>query len=201
MTDAATPRKLAPWMRTGVDYLGPLAFVIGYFVGGRDVLHATWWLVGGSVVALAILFAVERRLAPMPAIWGGAALVFGLLTLVFHDPRIIKMKTTFIDLALGLAMFGGLYLKKNPLKAMMGEAIPLSDEGWRKMTLRYGLFFVAMAVLNEIIWRTQPDAVWVLFRMPGLLILAVLFAATQVPSMLKEAKRAEAAAALAELQE
>ena len=189
-----------------VDYAGPVAFLIGFFVGGQNLLFATWWLVGGSAFALLLNLAITRRIAPMPLIWGGAALVFGTLTLVFHDTAFVKMKTTFVDITLAVALFIGMRLGKNPLKLMIGDALKLSPDGWRKMTVRYALFFLAMAVLNEIIWRTQPDAVWVLFRMPGLIILAMLFALTQLPMMMKdmkahEASQAEAAARLTELQE
>ena len=164
MSETAPARRSPPWLRPAIDYLGPAAFVLGFFLTGRNLVHATWWLVGGSAAALALAYAVERRVAPLPAIWGGAALVFGVLTLVFHDPTIIKMKTTFIDLALGAALLIGLGLKRNVLKLLIGEAIHLSDEGWRKLAFRYAVFFLCMAGLNEIVWRTQPDSVWVLFR-------------------------------------
>jgi intracellular septation protein len=201
MSDAAPRRESPPWLKAAVDYLGPAAFFLGFFLGGRNLLGATFWLVGGSAVALLLSLAVVRRIPPMPLIWGGAALLFGSLSLIFHDPVFVKMKTTFVDLALAAALFIGLQLGRNPLKLMMGEALKLTDAGWRTLTLRYAAFFVAMAVLNEVIWRTQPDAVWVVFRMPGLLILAALFAVTQLPMMMKDMKAAEAAAALAELQE
>ncbi|CAN5263830.1 inner membrane-spanning protein YciB [soil metagenome] len=194
-------RESPPWLKAVVDYLGPVAFLIGFFVMGRNLLFATWWLVGGSAVALLLSLIVVRRVPPMPLIWGGAALIFGTLSLIFHDTTFVKMKTTFVDLALASALFIGLRIGKNPLKLMMGDALKLTETGWRKLTIRYGLFFLAMAVLNEIIWRTQPDSVWVLFRMPGLLILAALFAVTQLPMMMKDMKAAEAAAALTELQE
>ncbi len=204
MSDAspapAARRAAPPWMRTAVDYIGPGAFLVGYLVH-RQILPATWWLVAGSAVGLAIAYGLERRVAILPAVWGGAALVFGLLTLVFHDPRIIKVKVTAMNFALGMAMLGGVVLKRNPLKAIMGETLTLSDPTWRKLTIRYGVFFFAMAALNELVWRTQPEATWVLFRMPGLLILTLVFAVTQVPAMLKEVTAAEAAAALTEVEE
>jgi intracellular septation protein len=173
------------WLRLGIDYSGAAAFVLGYFVT-HDFQQATWWLVAVSAIALAVGFVMERRVAPLPLIYGGAALLFGGLTLIFHDPRFVKMKTTFVDLALGAAMLIGLALGKSPIK--------LSDTGWKRLTLRFGVFFIALAILNEVVWRTQPDAVWVLFRMPGLLIISFLFSFTQVPMMLREAKAMEAAA-------
>ena len=202
MTDAAPAvRESPPWLKAVVDYLGPVAFLVGFFVMGRNLLFATWWLVGGSAVALLLSLIVVRRVPPMPLVWGGSALIFGTLSLIFHDTTFVKMKTTFVDLTLAAALFIGMRLGKNPLKIMMGEALKLTETGWRTLTLRYAAFFLAMAVLNEIIWRTQPDATWVLFRMPGLLILAALFAMTQLPMMMKDMKAAEAVAKLTELQE
>ncbi len=174
--------------------------MIGYFVS-HSVLDATWALVAGSAIGLIVGFAAERRVAPLPLIWGLAALLFGVLTLVFHDPRIVKMKTTLIDGALGLVMLGGLLLGRSPIRMLMGGAIALSEPAWRKLTFRFGLFFLVLAVANELVWRTQPDAVWVVFRFPGLLIASLLFSATQIPMMMKDASALEAAVSLAETQE
>jgi intracellular septation protein len=171
-------------IRSGVDYAGPLAFLVGYLIT-RDMLSATWALVAASALALAIGYGVERRIAPMPLFAGLAALIFGGLTLYFNDPRFVKIKPTAIITVLGLTMLGGLALKRNPLKALMGEALKLPDEAWRALTLRYGLFFLCVAVLNEAVWRTQPETVWIWFRMPGLQILSLIFTATQLPLMMK----------------
>ena len=174
-------------VRAIVDYGGLAAWILAYFLGGRNLVNATWALVAGSAVALIVGFVVERRIAPFPLIAGGAGLVFGSLTLVFHDARFLKIKPTVMNTAFGLALLGGLALKKNPLKLLLGDSFPMADEGWKKLTLRYGVFFLALAALNEVIWRTQPDTVWVLFRFPGLMILTVLFAVSQAPLMMKYA--------------
>jgi intracellular septation protein len=188
-----------------VDYGGPAAFFIAFFLklrvvaahnalgwalamgghGPRDLTGATWWLVGGSALALLVGLAVERRVAPMPLIAGGLALVFGGLTLFFHDPRFIQIKPTVTDSLFGIVLLGGLALRKNPLKFVIGDALPLPDEAWRKLTLRYAIFFLIMAALNEVVRRTQSQAVWVLFKMPGFMILAVAFSLTQIPLMMK----------------
>lgn len=195
-----SPPTTPPWVRLAVDYTGPAAFMIGYFVT-HSVLQATWALVAGSVLALAIGFAAERRVAPLPLLWGGAALLFGVLTLVFHDPRIVKMKTSLIDGALGVVMLGGLAMGRSPIRMLMGSTITLSEAAWRRLTLRFGLFFLVLAAANEVVWRTQPDAVWVVFRFPGLLIASLLFSATQIPLMMKDSAKLEAAVHLAETQE
>jgi intracellular septation protein len=202
MTETPSPEPKKPnlGLRAAVDYAGPLAFLVGYFAT-HDFLKATWFLVAASAAALVAGFALERRVAPMPLITGGAALFFGLLTLVFHDPAFVKMKPTAINLGLAAALLVGLKLGKNPLKFLMGEALHLSDAGWRKLTFRYGIFFACVAVLNELVWRTQPDATWVVFRMPGLPLLALAFSMTQVPSMLKDAKALEIALKASETQD
>jgi intracellular septation protein len=203
-TAAVHPPRNHGLIRAVVDYGGPAAFMIAFFfrvrfvaagpigwslaVGGdgpRDLTAATWWLVGGSALALLIGLVAERRIAPMPLIAGGFALVFGGLTLFFHDPRFVKIKPTATNLCFAAALLGGLAMGKNPLKALLGESLPLPDAAWRKLTFRYALFFMSMAGLNEWVWRTQSDEHWVLFRMPGLWILAVLFSLSQVPMMMK----------------
>jgi intracellular septation protein len=184
-----------------IDYAGPAAFLAAYLLLGRNILTATWALVAASALALGVGFAVERRVAPLPLIWGLAALVFGVLTLVFHDPRIIKMKTTIIDAALGLGLLGGLALGHSPIRILMGDSITLPEAAWRKLTLRFGLFFLVLAGANELVWRTQPEAIWVAFRFPGLLIVSLVFAGTQIPLMMKQAEAAQAAVHLAETQE
>jgi intracellular septation protein len=206
-------RKAHGVIRGLVDYGGVAAFALAYFlrlrfvaaanpiglalaIGGhapRDLTAATWWLVGGSAVALLIGLIAERRLAPMPLIAGGFALVFGGLTLALHDPRFIKIKPTAVNLVFGLALLLGAALKRNPLKWLLGEALTLPDEAWRKLTFRYALYFLAMALLNEIVWRTQSDAVWLIFRTAGLWICVVLFSLSQAPLMMRYLKTSELA--------
>jgi intracellular septation protein len=178
-------------VRAIVDYGGLAVFALG-FILTHDLIKATWWLVIGSAAALAIGFAVERRVAPMPLIAGGAALIFGALTLVFHNPAFIKAKPTVVNLLFAAGLLGGLAMRKNPLKMLLGESLTLPDAAWRSLSVRYALFFAAMAILNLVVWKTMSDAAWVYFRFPGLLILALLFSLTQVPFMMKNMKEAEA---------
>ena len=180
--------KTRSLIRSGVDYAGPLAFLLGYYlIKPNLLLTATWALVGASGLALIIGYVAERRIAPMPLFAGLAALIFGTLTLVFHDTRFVKIKPTVINAVLAGVMLGGVWLKKNPLKALLGDALKLPDPAWRTLTIRYGVFFLFTAVLNEAVWRTQPDGIWIWFRMPGLQILALAFSLSQVPLMLKHA--------------
>lgn len=196
MSDTPNPapaRSTRAWIRTGIDYAAPAVSLIAYLVS-HDFLVATWWLVGFSALAILVSFVLERRLAPLPIIYGAMALVFGALTLIFHDKVFIKMKPTFVDVTLGSGLLIGLLIGKSPIRLIVGDSLTLTDAGWRALTLRFGLFFLALAVLNEAIWRTQSDQVWLLFRFPGALIVSLLFAFSQLPLMLKDAKSAEAAA-------
>ncbi|MBC7168455.1 inner membrane-spanning protein YciB [Phenylobacterium sp.] len=179
-------------VRFTVDYGGLIAFLVGFFAfTGRDLVAATWWLVGGSAVSLLIGLALERRIAPIPAISGGAALFFGTLTLIFQDETFVKIKPTIMNAIFGGVLLGALAFGKSPLKMMIGSALAMPDEAWRKLTINYGLYFLAIAALNEVVWRTQSNEVWVLFRMPGLMILGLVFSFAQVPLMMKHMRKAE----------
>ncbi|HEY5008595.1 MAG TPA: inner membrane-spanning protein YciB [Caulobacteraceae bacterium] len=206
MTEAApktrTPHKA---IRLVVDYGGIAAFGLAYFLrlrfvaaggpvgwmlaagghGPRDLTGATWWLMGGSAVSLLVGLIAERRLAPMPLIAGGFALVFGGLTLFFHDPRFIKIKPSVVNVLFGSALLIGMAMGRNPLKWLLGEALALPEEAWRKLILRYAFYFLAMAALNELVWRTQSDAVWVNFHVWGQWICVIVFSISQVPFMMK----------------
>jgi intracellular septation protein len=188
------PKKNNGWVRTVVDYGAAIAFGAAYFIT-KDFQKATWVLVAASAAALAIGFAVERRLALLPLFFGGMALIFGTLGLIFHSDVFVKIKVTVINLALAAFLFGGVIAKRQPLKLIMGEALHLPDAAWRTLTLRYGGYFGVVALLNEIVRNTQGTDTWVKFRL-GLLPLALVFVATQVPFMMKHmAKGDEPAAA------
>jgi len=178
------------WVRYFVDYAALAAFLAAFLVT-RDIQKATWGLVAGSVVAIVVGFAVERRIAAMPLFVGGAGLVFGAASLFFHDPRILKVKPTIVNTAIGLLLLGGLAMKKHPLKLVLGDAFVMPEAAWRRLTFNYAAFFLALAALNEVVWRTQPDATWVFFRFPGLMILTVVFSIAHAPLLMKYVKAEE----------
>jgi Intracellular septation protein A len=185
-------QRARDWVRYFVDYSALVVFVAAYFATGKNLTQATWALVVGSGIALVVGLAVERRIAPFPLIACAAGLVFGGLALFFHDPRLLKIKPTVMNGVFGLILTGGLLMGKHPLKLLLGEAFEMPESAWRRLTLNYALFFFALAGLNEFVWRTQAEEVWVVFRFPGLMILAVVFSLTQVPLMMKYAKQGEA---------
>lgn len=178
------------WISSLVDFGWPLGLVIGYLVT-HDMVLASWGLVAGAALALATGYILERRIAPMPLAAGVLALVFGLLTLVFHDPRFIYVKPTVTSLAFGLLLLGGLAIGRNPLKMLLGSSLPLPEAAWRRLTLRYGIFFLFMAAVNEAIWRTQAEAVWLAFRFPGSSLIHVAFGLAQAPLILRYAQSEE----------
>ena len=173
------------WLRYAVDYAAVVVFALVYFLGGRDFMKATVAIVVTSVIALLIGLLVERRVAWLPLFVGAMAALFGGLTLIFHDTRILKIKPTVINLILAGVLFGGLALKRNPLKMLLGEALTLPDEVWRKLTVRFGLLYVVLAIVNIVIWRTQSEATWVLFKTFGLEVMTLVFSLTQLPLLLK----------------
>jgi intracellular septation protein len=183
--------KQGTLVRLGVDFGAPAAFLLAYFVT-KDMLAATWWLVGGSALALLAGWIFEKRVAPLPLVAGLAAIIFGGLALVFHDDVWVKVKPTVINLLFAGFLLGGVVMRKLPLKMILGEVIRVPDAMWRNLSIRYGVYFLLIAVLNEIVWRTQSDAAWAVFRFPGLQLLALVFSATQFPLMLKGAKAMEA---------
>jgi len=184
--------KKGTTVRLGVDFGAPAAFLISYFAT-RDILLATWWLVGGSAAALLVGWIFERRVAPLPLIAGVAAIIFGGLTLVFEDEMWVKVKPTVLNLMFAGFLLGGRLMGKQPLKTVLGEMIQLPDDAWRKLSWRYGLFFLFQAALNEVVWRTQSTEVWALLRFPGLQITSLIFSATQFPLMMRGIKQMEAA--------
>lgn len=188
---AETNKKSAQWIRTTVDYLAPLAFIAVILVK-HDFQLATWVLVGSSAVALLVGWVAERRLAPLPLFAGTLALVFGTLTLIFHDPRFVKMKMTFADVALGVAVLSGLFFKRMPIKALMGDAIDMPDSAWRTLSMRYGVFFLACAAVNEVVWRTQSDERWGVWRLVAM-GAALVFSVFQAPLLMKHMKTADEA--------
>ena len=180
--------KARKWVRNLVDFGGLGAWALVYFLGGRDLIQATWTLVGASALALVVGFGLERRLALIPLFVGVIALVFGGLTLIFHDAIFLKIKPTIINTLFGLGLLVSAAMRKNVLKSVLGKAIEMPDEAWRSLTVRYGIFYLGLAALNEAVWRTQPEDIWVLFRFPGLAILTMVIFFTQLPFILKNGR-------------
>ncbi|MNK40880.1 putative intracellular septation protein A [compost metagenome] len=194
----AVETKRPQWIRQAVDFGALIAFMAAYFIT-RDMIKATWVLVIASMIALVVGFVLERRLAPMPLITGGFALVFGALTILTDDDLFVKLKLTVQNGLLAAVLLGSIPLNKSPFKALLGSAIQVTDEAWRKLTFRYGIYFLCVAIANEVfrspeavtaIWSAlnlgtpDPNGVWTAFR--GVLwIAASIFGLCQVPLIMK----------------
>jgi intracellular septation protein len=182
MTDKPT---LNPALKIVLD-LGPL--LIFFIANSRfGIFAATAAFMAAIVVALAVAYALTRHLPIMPLVTAVVVVVFGSLTLVLHDELFIKVKPTIIYVLFGGVLLIGLGFGKSLLGVVFDSVFHLTEEGWRKLTLRWGLFFLGLAVLNEIVWRTQTTDVWVSFKVFGVVPLTFLFAALQFPLLTKHA--------------
>ena len=184
---AGRKRAIDPTLKLILE-LSPLAcFFIASYRFGLQV--ATGVLMVGVLAALAVSFGLTRRLPIMPVVTAVAVVIFGALTFYFKDPIFIKMKPTVINCIFGGALLGGLAFDKPLLPVVLDSALHLNEEGWRKLTFRWGLFFFVLAALNEVVWRTQSDVFWAGFKVFGTMPLTLLFALSQVPLIMKhEAK-------------
>ncbi|MGH6947612.1 MAG: septation protein A, partial [Kiloniellales bacterium] len=178
---AALPAAARPWLRPLVDY-GPLAaFFLGYVLA--DLLTATAVLMAATLAVLLLSLVAEKRVPLMPLITAAVVGVFGGLTLWLQDETFIKMKPTIVQLLFALALIGGLAIGKAPLKALFGTMLQLDEPGWRKLTLRWAIFFLAMAGVNEAVWRLFSTDVWVAFKVFGIVGVTLVFALAQIPLM------------------
>ncbi len=175
-------KKLSPILRLSFD-MGPLlVFFIGYSFG--DFFIATAAFMVSLFATLAASFLLTRHLPIMSIVSGIIVAVFGGLTLFLHDETFFRMKPTIIYALFGSLLLGGLLLGKPLLAAVLGEAVDLTEDGWKILSLRWGLFFFALAGMNEIVRLWFPDY-WVPFKVFGATLLTIGFAMSQTPLMLK----------------
>lgn len=171
--------------------LGPLVvFFLAYAKAG--IFWATGALMAATIVALVLSRVLLGRFALAPAVTAVLVVVFGGLTFLLDDPSFIKIKPTIINLLFAGILGFGVVTGRPLLKMFMGEALRLTDEGWRKMTVRWVVFFLVMAVLNEIVWRNFSEAAWVNFKVFGILPLTIVFAMAQVGLIKRHEARADA---------
>ncbi|MFC4626492.1 septation protein A [Daeguia caeni] len=152
---------------------------------GAPIFLATALFMAATTIALTISWAMTRTLPIMPLISGIVVLVFGTLTLWLHNDTFIKMKPTIVNSLFGGILLGGLLFGKSLLGYVFDSAFRLDAEGWRKLTLRWGLFFIFLAVLNEIIWRNFSTDAWVSFKVWGNMPITIIFTLLQVPLIQK----------------
>lgn len=163
--------------------LGPLAvFLIVYLK--FDLIYASAALVVATLIAVAVSYALTKKISYMQLVTAVLVVVFGTLTFYFKDPFYLKIKVSIINVLFGSALLIGLYFKKLFLKTMLGEALNLPDHAWRILTVRWAAFFFALAILNIAIW-IYSEPLWVNFKVFGILGLTALFAVANAPYMAK----------------
>jgi len=179
----AEKKKLNPTLKLVLD-IGPLVL---FFAANAKfgIYTATGAFMVAILAALAVSYALTRHIAVMPVVTAVIVLVFGGLTLVLHDDLFIKLKPTIIYTLFGAALLGGIAFNKPLLGMVFDSVFHLTDEGWRKLTWRWVWFFFAMAVINEIVWRTQTTDFWVSFKLFGAVPLTFVFGALQYPLLMK----------------
>ena len=192
MTESSAPARrkaLNPIVKLVLE-LGPLALFFAVY-SKLGIFAATGVLMAGVVVTLGVSYAMLRRIPIMPLVTAAIVLIFGSLTLVFHDETLIKIKPTVLYLLFGVALFVGLAIRKPLLKVLFDGALHVTEEGWRILTWRWGFFFLALAIINEIVWRTQTTDLWVKFKTFGFMPLTLLFALAQAPLIMRTEAKAE----------
>ncbi len=152
---------------------------------GGPLFIATALFMGATAVALSVSWVLTRTLPVMPLVSGIVVLFFGALTLWLHDETFIKMKPTIVNTLFGAVLLGGLAFGKPLLGYVFDSAFKLDAEGWRKLTWRWGLFFLFLAVVNEIVWRSFSTDAWVTFKVWGIMPITFLFTLSQMPLIMR----------------
>ena len=164
--------------------IGPLAvFFIFYTRSGLQ--EAILPLMIATVIAVLVSYVLEKKIPIMPTLGAGIVLIFGGLTIYFNDETFIKMKPTIINAVFAIILYGGIIFKKPLLKYLLGAALKLEEKGWKILTQRWIAFFIALAVLNEVVWRTQTTDLWVNFKVFGILPITFIFTMSQFPLIKK----------------
>lgn len=167
---ASQPNQL---LKLALD-LGPVAiFFVAYFIGG--IYWATGLIMASTLLSAVVAWFLLGEMTPTRVATTVLVLGFGGLTLWLNDPRFIKVKPTAVNLLFAAVLFGGLIAGKPLLRYLLGEVLQLTDAGWRQLTLRYAGFFCALAALNEVVWRSFSEAIWVNFKFFGFPILTIIF--------------------------
>jgi intracellular septation protein len=152
---------------------------------GGPLLIATALFMMATVISLVISKIVFKHLPVMPFVSGVVVMVFGSLSIWLQDETFIKMKPTIVNTLFGIVLLGGLFFGKSLLGYVFNAAFQLDEEGWKKLTFRWGLFFLFLAVLNEVVWRNFSDDFWVTFKVWGTMPITIAFTLAQMPLVMR----------------
>lgn len=172
-------KHMSPRLRFALE-MGPLLL---FFLAFKyaDIMLATGILIATTLLSLGIIYAIERKLAPMLMITGAMVTIFGGMTIFLNDTTFMQIKPTIINLLFASILLGGLVLKKPMLKYVLNYALQLEERGWWLLSLRWGIFFLFLAALNEYIWRSYPLDFWVKFKVFGVFACTLVFTFCQIP--------------------
>ena len=171
-----------PMIKFVTDFGPILIFFIIYLSNDNDLKLAIPPFIIATFIAIAVIYFLEKKIAMVPLASGVLIGLFGGLTLYFDNKVFFYMKPTIINLLFAGVLFFGKYVTRKPLlKIFFQNKLNLKDEGWKRLNYQWILFFIFVAILNEIVWRTQSEAFWVNFKVWGLLPITFLFAASQFP--------------------
>jgi len=161
---------------------GPLlVFFSFYYKNEKNLTIAIPPFIVATLIALIVVWILEKKIPMVPLLGGIFITLFGGLTIYFDNPIFIYVKPTIINILFGLALLFGKFFTNEPLlKKMLGKSLLLTDEGWKILNLRWVYFFFALALLNEIIWRTQSEEFWVNFKVWGILPITIIFTGFQI---------------------
>ena len=180
-----TAKPLNPLLKLVLE-MGPL--VIFFIANGRGgILQGTIYFMIATVIALAVSYAISRTIPIMPLVSGFFVLVFGGLTVLLANELFIKLKPTIVNLLFAAILLGGLLTGRLFIKLLFESALKLTDRGWLILTRAWICFFVFLAVLNEIVWRTVPTDTWVKFKVFGVMPLTVIFSLALLPVLMRHA--------------
>ena len=171
-----------PIIKFAADFCPLLIFFIIYFSNENDLKTAIPPFIVATLIALVVIYFLEKKIPMVPLLSGILITFFGGLTIYFDNKIFFYMKPTVINLLFAMVLFFGKFFTQKPLlKIFFQNTLNLENEGWKKLNSRWIFFFIFMAILNEIVWRTQSEAFWVNFKVWGLLPISFVFAAVQGP--------------------
>ena len=175
-----------PLLKFTTDFGPLLVFFFFYYNSDKSLKIAIPPFIIATLVSLAIVWMLEKKIPMVPLISGILITFFGGLTIYFDNPVFIYIKPTIINILFGLALLFEKYFTNEPiLKKILGKSIILADEGWNILAKRWTIFFFSLALLNELVWRTQSEEFWVNFKVWGLLPITFVFTAFQVSLITK----------------
>ena len=180
------------FIKFATDFGPLLAFFIIYYKNDKDLVSAIPALIIATLIAICVIYMLEKRIPILPLIGAILVCLFGGLTIFFDNPIFIYLKPTIINLIFAFALFfGKVVLNKNFLKKLFESSIKLEEAGWDKLIIRWIGFFIFLAILNEAVWRTQTEEFWINFKVWGILPITFIFTAFQLPLIQKYKKSEE----------